>query len=366
MRIAYYCPMKSPNHPTPSGDRLMAHQLSTALMRGGNSVSLASEFRSFQRDHLPMSRGQIDQQAAAERDRIAKQWETGGKPDLWFTYHPYYKAPDLLGVDLTKQFGIPYVTAETSYSARRNVGIWELRQAQVLQGILHAAVNICFTSRDSEGILGVAPQARVAMLPPFIEATPFLDVSKAKGETMRLVTVAMMRGGDKSDSYAMLADALARLPSDLPWRLSIVGDGPMQIAIQGLFSNFPPDRITWHGQLSTAEIISLLSKSSVFVWPGYGEAYGLAYLEAQAVGLPVVAQSVAGVPDVVKDGVTGLLTRPADPVAFAQAIAQILTQPRLRERLSTAAREWVRTQRSLRQAAIRLDSILTAYCKRTT
>ena len=46
-------------------------------------------------------------------------------------------------------------------------------------------------------------------------------------------------------------------------------------------------------------------QGGTYVWPGTGEAYGIAYMEAQAAGLPVVAQKTAGVPEVVKDGVTG-------------------------------------------------------------
>ena len=62
-----------------------------------------------------------------------------------------------------------------------------------------------------------------------------------------------------------------------------------------------------------------LATSDIFVWPGTGEAYGIAYLEAQASGLPVVAQATAGVPTVVRHGVTGLLTAPQDDAAFAAA-----------------------------------------------
>ena len=59
-------------------------------------------------------------------------------------------------------------------------------------------------------------------------------------------------------------------------------------------------------------------EGGTYVWPGTGEAYGIAYMEAQAAGLPVVAQKTAGVPEVVKDGVTGTLTAAGDASAFAR------------------------------------------------
>ncbi len=60
------------------------------------------------------------------------------------------------------------------------------------------------------------------------------------------------------------------------------------------------------------------------MWPGSGEAYGIAYLEAQAAGLPVIAQWTAGVPEVVEDGVTGLLTLEGDVAAYAEAIRRMI------------------------------------------
>ena len=59
-----------------------------------------------------------------EAARLTKLWHRDGKPDLWFTYHPYYKAPDLIGPELASAFAVPYVTAEASYSRRRNAGLW--------------------------------------------------------------------------------------------------------------------------------------------------------------------------------------------------------------------------------------------------
>lgn len=90
------------------------------------------------------------------------------------------------------------------------------------------------------------------------------------------------------------------------------------------------------------EIADLLSKASVYVWPGHGEAYGLAYLEAQAAGLPVIAEAVAGVPEVVKSGTTGLLTPENDTAAYAGAIETLLGDDKRREDLARAARQFVK------------------------
>lgn len=364
MKIAFYSPLKSPNHPVPSGDRLMARLLMAALVRAGHKVEIASEVRAFLPD---ASADAIETRAAAmdaERARITALWRERGAPDAWFCYHPYYKAPDLIGPALAREFGLGYVTAEASYSARRNNGLWADMQQQVLDAVEQASVNICLTRRDLEGLAAASPGACLALLPPFIDPGLFLE-KLPRPEPGRLIAVAMMRSGDKMDSYVMLADALSRL-THLPWQLSVVGDGPRAADVRALFAGFDADRIVWHGEKSATEIADLLSGSSLYVWPGCGEAYGLAYLEAQAAGLPVVAQEIAGVPEVVVQGKTGLLTPPGDIDAYAQAIERLLTNDGERQALSGAARSFAVEERSLERAAMRLSVILGEYIKAGT
>lgn len=355
MRIAFYAPLKSPDHPVPSGDRLMARQLVRALEVGGNEVTLASGLRAFHATPETILPG-LEEAVWAEKERLAGLWRKSGPPDLWFCYHPYYKAPDLIGPDLCRRFGLPYVTAEASYSHRRNLGCWAHHQELLKEMVGLAGVNLCFTERDQAGLAQTVPGARLARIAPFIDAAPFIEQPSAP-RSGRLVTVAMMRPGDKMSSYAALADAL-KLIADLDWNLAIIGDGPERVAVEALFSGFASGRIEWLGELSRGEVAGVLSGGSIFVWPGHGEAYGLAYLEAQAAGLPVVAERVAGVPEVVEHGRTGLLVTPGDPRAFADAIVSLLADEPRRRLLAEAARRFVSEERSLPAMARRLSEAL--------
>ena len=357
LSIAFYAPLKAPDHPVPSGDRLMARMLGTALGAAGHRVQVVSALRAYRGDPQDHA-GWVALQAAAdaERARIAALWRGGMRPDLWFCYHPYYKAPDLLGPPLAAAFGVPMVTCEASYSQRRNVGIWAAMQAVMLDGLRGAAVNLCLTARDHAGLVAVDPGLPLAMLPPFIDTLPF--AAPPTPEPGHLVTVAMMRAGDKGDSYARLAAALRLLPPELPWHLTVAGDGPMRDAVVAMFDGVPADRITWAGRLPPGAVAGLLARGALYVWPGYGEAYGLAYREAQAAGLPVVACRIAGVPEVVEDGVTGVLVAAGDDAVFAGAIAGLLADPTRAARMGAVARARVEARHAFPVAVQRLDRLL--------
>ncbi|WP_092995708.1 glycosyltransferase family 4 protein [Rhizobium sp. NFR07] len=362
MKILFYSPLKSPNHPVPSGDRLMARLIIRALGLLGHDVAVASEMRSFMRSpDMPDALDENKAQAAREIERIMTVFSGQKAPDLWFTYHPYYKAPDLLGPAVSGRLGIPLINAEASYSTRRNLGVWKQSQDMLLESLDAATVNLCFTRRDMDGLQAAAPGARLELIPPFIDSTPYGALTPSP-EPMRLVIVAMMRPGDKLSSYRALAESLSRI-ADLPWTLSIAGDGECRQEVEAAFALFGPDRIEWLGALSEDAVGALLARGSVFVWPGHGEAYGLAYLEAQAMGLPVVAEAIAGVPEVVKHDRTGLLTPPGDPEALAAAMARLLTDDALRSRLGQQARRFATEERSIAGAAEALRRILDRYVR---
>ncbi len=357
MKIAFYCPMKSPNHPVPSGDRLMARLLMQAMQLAGYEVEVVSELRSFLRQPDGEEAEALARDAEQERQRISALWKSHGAPDLWFCYHPYYKALDRLGPALCGSYAIPYVTAEASYSPKRNASGWAEIQATLLEDLSLASVNICFTHRDRDGLRKANPAMRLQMLPPFLDTSLF-EAKTPAPQAGRMATVAMMRAGDKLSSYEALSAALARLPPNLDWTLDIIGDGPERERVQHLFQAIAPHRLVWHGEKTSQQIAELLSCASLYLWPGHGEAYGLAYLEAQAAGLPVIAERIAGVPEVVIDGKTGILTEPGEAQSYADAIEDLLTDREKRQTMAENARAFVIAERSLKRAASTLDRIL--------
>lgn len=361
VNIAFYAPLKPPDHPVPSGDRQMARLLMQALGEAGFTVEVASSLRSYL--HTPEDPRPLAA-AAAERQRLLDAWRAGRpRPRLWFTYHPYYRAPDLIGPALASALAIPYVTAEASYAGKRDRDAWAASQAHVKHAVRSAALNLCFTEMDADGLGQIAGPEAIALLPPFIDAARIVTVpNPAPCGSVRLIAVAMMRGGVKLASYVMLANALGRIANE-PWTLTVIGDGPERARVKAAFAGFPGGRIRWLGEVDPADVAAHLAAADIFVWPGTGEAYGMAYLEAQAAGLPVVAQATAGVPAVVRDGTSGLLTPSGDHVAFAAAVASLMSNHDLRRRLGAGARKFVTSERSLPAAAASLRRLLVPLVK---
>ena len=145
MRVAFYAPLKSPDHPVPSGDRRMARAFLALLQDLGHETVLASRFRSLDRTGDPERQRRL----AALGARLAARYR--GSPQLWFTYHLYHKAPDHLGPAVSRRLGIPYVVAEASVARRRAEGPWAAGYAASLEALAAADLVLAMTRVRSRG-----------------------------------------------------------------------------------------------------------------------------------------------------------------------------------------------------------------------
>lgn len=377
MRIAFYAPLKSPTHSVPSGDRRVGRLFVDALGRAGHEVTLASTLRTYEPLGDASRQACLREEGIAEAGRLIAQWKGGddaGVPDLWFTYHVYYKAPDWIGPMVSEALGIPYVIAEASFSPKRAGGAWAMGHEATARAIRAASLVLCPTKDDVGCVQALAAGAdRVVWLPPFLDAAPYQSAAidraahRAKAAEQHdldpsvpwVVVVAMMRQGDKAASYRMLAAALGTL-TDLPWQVVIAGDGPARAGIEKAFEAVGPRRARFLGQCEPEVLAGLYAASDLCMWPAVNEAYGMAMLEAQAAGLPVVSRRVRGVPDVVHHGTTGLLAPADDSIAFADHARALLADPARRTAMGTVAARFVGTERSLDAIAARLGEAIAS------
>jgi N-acetyl-alpha-D-glucosaminyl L-malate synthase BshA len=133
-------------------------------------------------------------------------------------------------------------------------------------------------------------------------------------------------------------DVFEQIHRALPSRLLMVGDGPDLVeAAEKARSAGLGDAIKFLGDQD--QVVQLLSASDLFLMPSAQESFGLAALEAMACEVPVVASCVGGVPELVEDGVTGILCPAEDLAAMASASIRLLTDEQLHGRMSQAARK---------------------------
>jgi hypothetical protein len=108
MRIAFYAPLKPADHPTPSGDRRIARLFLDALRRAGHQPFVASRLRSYDGAGDTRRQARLVMIARATAARLLRAGARNPtRPELWLTYHLYYKAPDWLGPRISAALGIP-------------------------------------------------------------------------------------------------------------------------------------------------------------------------------------------------------------------------------------------------------------------
>jgi glycosyltransferase involved in cell wall biosynthesis len=166
--------------------------------------------------------------------------------------------------------------------------------------------------------------------------------------------------------HDVLVRACARLAHEgFPVRCDVVGAGPLAPSLEALVrSEGAGEVVRLLGPKPQAEVRALLAQADVFALAcrraGNGDLDGLpvSLIEAMAVGVPVVTTDFSGIPDLVRDRVTGLLAAPGDDVAFARALRAALDGSVDRARMAAEARRWVEQEFDVRRECGRLAALL--------
>ncbi len=160
-----------------------------------------------------------------------------------------------------------------------------------------------------------------------------------------------------------LLRAMHRVQQQLPdAALTILGDGPLRASLEALAATLAL-RCTFLGSRPSVEVRHALERTRVLCAPSVtaanGDSEGLPTViaEAQAMGVPVVATSHAGIPEIVVDGLTGLLVPERDTEALAHALITLLSDPDLWQRASRAAQHRIAEHFDLRQQTSLLEQI---------
>jgi glycosyltransferase involved in cell wall biosynthesis len=161
----------------------------------------------------------------------------------------------------------------------------------------------------------------------------------------------------------VLLDALQSLKTVHPdLNLTFIGDGPERKALEERAAQMDLDSMTkFVGYKGQAEVASALAETDIFVLPSFAEGVPVVLMEAMAASVPVITTHVAGIPELIDDGLHGILTHPGDSASLAVAIDMLLTDPAKAETMGKAGREKVSRAFNITDEATWLAELLNAY-----
>jgi glycosyltransferase involved in cell wall biosynthesis len=369
MRIGFYAPFKPLGHAHPSGDLVTAAGIVDFLVDQGHQVTVVCDIRARWIYWKPWRWLNI----LAAKKRILTALAQN-PCDLWFTYHSYYKAPDVLGPDITTRLQIPYVMFQGIYATKRRRKI-KTRPGFVLNRKALLASRLVFTNKqvDKANLLRLLQPARVCYLKPGLDPTAFMFDPQARsalrqewgvGSDPVILTAAMFRPDVKTEGLCWVIRACGELyRRGIHFQLAIAGDGTQKSRLKRLAEGEIPGKVHFVGQLPRNQMNRFYSAGDIFAFPGFNESLGMVFLEAQSCGLPVVACANAGVPEAVRHEQTGLLVPLKDFDQFVASLETLLADKALREKLSQNARAYIRKEHDLAINYREMEDRLTALVK---
>ncbi len=250
--------------------------------------------------------------------------------------------------------GVPVII-----SCRQNISIgaqWREWVNRWTVGLDDRVIAVCELARQMElHQTGLAPEKVVtiynAVDPAMLEAagSAAAPVLAAHRTPDTLLVGAVCRFHPQK-GLAHLITAFASLVDRMPHvHLVLVGDGELRGALEAQVQTLGLcEKVTFTG--FRTDVPTILAQLDLFVLPSLWEGLPLVLLEAMAAQLPVVATAVGGTPEVVIDGVTGLLVPPADPAALTAAMARLLAEEELRRTMGHCGRQRVAEEFSAAKA----------------
>ena len=221
------------------------------------------------------------------------------------------------------------------------------------------------TAREIRELIDVP----VAVIP---YTTPFAGHSApralATGPAKRL-TILFIGRLVELKGLAYLIEAAARLDGRVPVRIVAIGIGPERERLEALARERNVE-VDFRNKVPDAELHQAFVTSDLLVLPsiidarGDTEGLGVALLDAMSYGIPAIASRVGGIPDIIEDGVSGLLVPPADPQALAAAIERLARDPAYARRLADAGRQRLRTHFSWDVITAKWDAVYSAVSAR--
>ena len=268
----------------------------------------------------------------------------------WTTY------PALAARAMASLTGLPYSVTTHAF----DIFLPNAHRAENLRQASHV-VTISEFNRRYLATHGVARE--IALIPCGLDLSQFVPAARDRRGCPTITTVGRL---DPIKGFSVLIDACALLAQrDVQFTCEIIGDGPQRSELTARIARHAlQDRVRLLGALEQQEVRKRVNQARVFALPcvtlpnGDQDGIPVALMEAMALCVPIVTTPVSGIPELVTDGVSGLLVPSGDPVALANAILRVLTDDDLADTLGSAGRRVVEDRYDVNTAVAALASLL--------
>ncbi len=286
--------------------------------------------------------------------------------------HAHFGRDALRGLRLARLLGIPAlatfhgydVTVLPPWSLRKADSAWRWRlyrrqlRARLQQGLTCVAISRFI--RDRLLLLGARPE-QVHVRYIGVDLGKLEDAQRHRLEHRSGRVLFVGRLVEKKGCEDLIK-ACARLPQASLTELTIIGDGPLRLPLERQARALSP-RIRFLGVQEPARVRAELARCRVFCGPsrtaadGDAEGLGMVFLEAQAMGVPVVSCRSGGIPEAVSDGVSGDLVGEGDVAGLSAALDRLLRDDDRWRRMSLAGRQLVERSFELQRCTRALEAL---------
>jgi glycosyltransferase involved in cell wall biosynthesis len=286
------------------------------------------------------------------------------RPDVVLTQSAYEAGAALLAKALARSHARIVVDVHGDWDTATHLYGSPLRRflspvtRRVSRGALRRADAVRTISDFTSGLVRREGLEPASVFPAYVDLSTFVARHPLPlPEAPRALFVGVLERYKNVDGLvAAWREVVGNVPEA---HLTIVGSGREQAVVDGIVRELPK-AVTWAARLSQAEIAGALDDAVCLVLPSRSEGLPRIVIEAFCRGRPVVGARVGGIPDIVRDGVNGLLVDPDDSHALAGELVRILTDRKLAERLAAGARasaaQWLQTPE---QYAARIYELVT-------
>ena len=243
--------------------------------------------------------------------------------------------------------------------------IWTTPEWEKREKLASCDWLVTCTAANHAHLAALAPEQRVELVYHGLDLSRFPPVDKnhsRNGENGAdpVIILSVGRLVEKKGTDVLM-EALAKLPADLHWRLVHAGGGPLKARLERRARALGiAEHVLWRGARTQTELLAEYRAADLFALASRvardGDRDGLPNVlaEAQSQGLACVATRVSGIPELIDDGVTGLLVEPQAPEKLAHALETLIREPERRRLLGEAGRRRVREKFGLDGNIIRL------------